>query len=143
MIQFTLSECGYCGGCHTGTCPRVKRITYHQNGTVASVEFHEPLSDPQGYPLGPVATRIATVPSHRSDELPRYIQIDRANYRVEVETLTGRELRDLPTPSIEDRYDLWRVNPSGPDELVLDGDVIDLRGGRFFSAPKTINTGAS
>ena len=34
------TPCAYCGGIHTGTCPRVKRIEYHPNGTVASVEFH-------------------------------------------------------------------------------------------------------
>lgn len=33
--------CGYCAGYHTGICPRVKRITYHGNGTVASVEFFD------------------------------------------------------------------------------------------------------
>jgi hypothetical protein len=48
------NACGYCGGFHSGTCPRVKSITYHQNGTVAKVEFHDPnaaLRDPQGWPI--------------------------------------------------------------------------------------------
>ena len=45
---------------------------------------------------------VERIPSHRSDELPRYIQIDRLNFRVDAETLTGRELRYLPTPPIHD-----------------------------------------
>jgi len=48
--------CGHCGNYHSGrTCPRVKRITYHQNGTIASVEYFDPTErDTQGYPLAAV-----------------------------------------------------------------------------------------
>ena len=86
-------------------------------------------------------SQVASVPSHRSDELPRYIQIDRLNFRVDVETLTGRELRDLPTPGLSNDYDLWHVVPACDDEIVRDDDVIDLRGGRFYSMPRIINAG--
>lgn len=52
-----MKQCGYCGSFHSGTCPRVKRITYHENGTVASVELFDPtVRDPQGWPL-PSETR--------------------------------------------------------------------------------------
>ena len=34
--------CPYCGMGHGGTCPRVKAIDYHENGTVKRVEFHDP-----------------------------------------------------------------------------------------------------
>lgn len=34
-----LPSCGYCGAFHNGTCPRIKRISYHPNGNVAEVEF--------------------------------------------------------------------------------------------------------
>jgi hypothetical protein len=34
--------CGYCGMGHIGTCPRVKAIEYHENGTLKRVEFHAP-----------------------------------------------------------------------------------------------------
>lgn len=34
--------CDYCGGHHLfTTCPRIKAIEYHQDGTVKRVEFHE------------------------------------------------------------------------------------------------------
>lgn len=35
-------KCGHCGGYHIGTCPRVKAVEYHPNGTVKRVEYHEP-----------------------------------------------------------------------------------------------------
>lgn len=59
MTNIQTNACGYCGGFHTGTCPHVKRITYHGNGTIESVEFHDPndvLRDPQGFPFGPIAS---------------------------------------------------------------------------------------
>lgn len=34
--------CSYCGLLHTGTCPRVKAIEYHDNGLIKRIEFHEP-----------------------------------------------------------------------------------------------------
>ncbi len=32
-------KCQYCGGLHTRTCPRVKRIVYRDNNVPAEVEF--------------------------------------------------------------------------------------------------------
>ena len=96
------------------------------------------LADEESEAKGALVERI---PSHHSDELPRYIQIDRLNFRVDAETLTGRELRYLPTPPIPDNYDLWKVGVMEPDRLVKAEDVIDLRGARFFSAPRFINAG--
>ena len=52
MTTFAQSPCGYCGAFHSTTCPRVKSIEYHQNGTVKRVEFHDSIvRDPQGWPL--------------------------------------------------------------------------------------------
>ena len=34
--------CEHCGYGHVGTCPKIKAIEYHQNGTVKRIEFHEP-----------------------------------------------------------------------------------------------------
>lgn len=31
--------CSHCGGRHTRACPRVKRMEFHPNGALASVEF--------------------------------------------------------------------------------------------------------
>lgn len=36
------SPCQHCGMTHYQTCPRIKAIEYHDNGTVKRVEFHEP-----------------------------------------------------------------------------------------------------
>jgi len=50
------NACGHCGGYHNGACPRIKRITYQENGMVASVEYFDPtVRDPQGWPLPTVA----------------------------------------------------------------------------------------
>lgn len=32
-------RCAHCGGTHARACPRVKRLAYHPNGTLAEVEF--------------------------------------------------------------------------------------------------------
>lgn len=34
-----MATCGWCGGYHSGTCPKVKAIEYHPDGTVKRVEF--------------------------------------------------------------------------------------------------------
>lgn len=38
--------CPHCGSFHTTTCPRIRAIEYHSDGTVKRVEFHslQPLS---------------------------------------------------------------------------------------------------
>jgi hypothetical protein len=33
------NRCSHCGGAHARACPRVKRMAYHPNGTLAEVEF--------------------------------------------------------------------------------------------------------
>jgi hypothetical protein len=38
--------CPYCGSRHLAKCPSVKAITYHQDGTVAHVEFFAPVDYP-------------------------------------------------------------------------------------------------
>jgi hypothetical protein len=34
-------DCVYCQRVHAGKCPLIKSISYHADGTIASVEFHE------------------------------------------------------------------------------------------------------
>lgn len=34
-----IPACTHCGGRHTRACPRVKRMSFHPNGSLASVEF--------------------------------------------------------------------------------------------------------
>lgn len=33
-------NCPHCGTSHDTTCPRIRAIEYHQDGTVKRVEFH-------------------------------------------------------------------------------------------------------
>jgi len=33
--------CPHCGIGHVGTCPRIKAIEYHENGTVRRIEFKD------------------------------------------------------------------------------------------------------
>ncbi len=35
-------NCPHCGMGHSGTCPRIRAIEYHPNGTVKRIEFHSP-----------------------------------------------------------------------------------------------------
>ncbi len=70
------------------------------------------------------------------------IKIDRNQYRVHQATLTGSELRKLPTPPIGPERDLFEVVPGGSDKKIEDGDVVKMRDGlRFFTAPALINPG--
>lgn len=41
--------CPHCGMIHDTTCPRIKAMEYHQDGTIRRVEFHSPAS----YPVEP------------------------------------------------------------------------------------------
>lgn len=34
-----LSTCQWCGCIHSGKCPQVKAIEYHENGTIKRIEF--------------------------------------------------------------------------------------------------------
>ena len=71
------------------------------------------------------------------------IKIDKENFHVESERMTGAELRQLPTPAIGPDRDLFLIKP-GPaeDERIADDQVVELKDGmHFFTAPSTINPG--
>jgi hypothetical protein len=71
------------------------------------------------------------------------IIIDRAEYKVPAETMTGAQLRQVPMPPIGPEFDLYEVVP-GPGEDVLLGDnqVIRLKNGmHFITAPRVITPG--
>ena len=36
----SVRACPYCGSFHTTLCPLIKRIEYHPNGTIKSVELY-------------------------------------------------------------------------------------------------------
>ncbi|MBO9521914.1 MAG: multiubiquitin domain-containing protein [Nocardioidaceae bacterium] len=72
------------------------------------------------------------------------IQIDREHFSVDVEALTGAQLRALPDPDIPESRDLFQVVPGGQDHKIAPGETVTLKSGmRFFSAPGQINPGSS
>jgi hypothetical protein len=71
------------------------------------------------------------------------IHIDREMFKVDQDTMTGAELRALPTPPIGQDRNLYRVVPGGQDVKVNDGDVVELKPGmHFVTAPKNVTPGA-
>jgi hypothetical protein len=36
-----LESCPWCDGSHTGRCPQVKALEYHENGQVKRVEYYD------------------------------------------------------------------------------------------------------
>jgi hypothetical protein len=70
------------------------------------------------------------------------IQIDRNQYEVHKERMTGRELRLVPPTPIGPDRDLFEVVPGGSDRKIADDTVVEIRNGlRFFTAPAQINPG--
>lgn len=51
--------CPHCGGIHQDrTCPRIKAVEYHPDGSIKRIEFHEPMIGFQlpGWANAPVPT---------------------------------------------------------------------------------------
>lgn len=72
-----------------------------------------------------------------------HIRIDRVQYTVIEEQLTGAELRNIPDPPIGADRDLFEVQPGKPDRQLSDTDLVNIHDGiRFFTAPSHINPGA-
>ena len=71
-----------------------------------------------------------------------HIQIDRVHYTVTKAVMTGAELRQVPTPPIDETRNLYEVRPGQTDRLIADSEVVEIRDGlRFFTAPRHINPG--
>lgn len=51
MTFSNTTHCSDCGLIHAGTCPRIKRITYYENGMRQSVEYWS-TSSPSTPPIG-------------------------------------------------------------------------------------------
>jgi len=78
-----------------------------------------------------------------NDEKSITVHIDRAEFKVTAESMTGAQLRDLPTPPIGPDRDLYLEVPGpGDDELIGDDQVVPLEDGmRLFTAPRAITPG--
>lgn len=71
-----------------------------------------------------------------------HIQIDRVEYHVTEEELTGAQLRSLPNPPIGPDRDLFEVIPGQADRKIVDTYVVEIvNGKRLFTAPAHINPG--
>lgn len=81
--------------------------------------------------------------SDKPDDDKRYtIQIDRAEYVLTQNRMTGADLRRVPTPPIPPDRDLFQIIPGRPDVKIEDDDRLLITDGlRFFTAPNTINPG--
>ena len=76
------------------------------------------------------------------DDKSYTIQIDRTEYVVKENRLTGTDLREIPTPPIPPDRDLFQIIPGRPDEKIENDDRVLITDGlRFFTAPNTINPG--
>lgn len=71
-----------------------------------------------------------------------HIQIDREHFAVDARSLTGAQLRQLPSPPIGPDRDLFEVVPGQPDRKIENGQLVEMHDGlRFFTAPAQINPG--
>ena len=72
------------------------------------------------------------------------IHIDRAEFKVMAESMTGADLRNLPTPAIGQDRDLFLQIPGpGDDRLIGDSEVVNLKDGmHFFTTPRVITPGS-
>jgi hypothetical protein len=74
---------------------------------------------------------------------PFPIHIDRQMFPVTETSMTGAQLRALPTPPIGADRVLKRVVPGGQDVTVGDNEVVELHQGmHFVTAPKNVTPGA-
>ena len=72
-----------------------------------------------------------------------HIQIDRTHFTTTSTSLTGTELRNLPSPPISSDRELYVIRPGETDLPVGDTDPVAMRDGlRFFTAPREINPGS-
>ena len=70
------------------------------------------------------------------------IRIDRTDYTVTQEKLSGAELRRVPVTPVPPDRDLYQVVPGHDDLKIKDDDTVQMSDGlRFFTAPNTINPG--
>lgn len=71
------------------------------------------------------------------------IHIDRAQFKVPSDSMTGAQIRLLPTPPVSGDRDLWLEAKGGqPDRLIADADIVPMENGlHFFTAPREITPG--
>jgi hypothetical protein len=73
---------------------------------------------------------------------PFPIHIDRDMFKVDVDQMTGDQLRALPTPPIGADRDLYQEVPGGDDVLVADDQMVELHQGMHFVTAPHVNPGS-
>ena len=66
--------------------------------------------------------------SSRRHEVTFHIRIDRQEYEVHKEVMTGLELRHVPHPPIGPDRDLFEVVPGGSDRKISDEEDVRIQG---------------
>jgi hypothetical protein len=70
------------------------------------------------------------------------IFIDKTKFEVTSSSLTGAQLRNLPSPPVPEDRDLYLEVPGGEDKPIEPQDTLALKEGmHFFTVPKHINPG--
>ena len=86
---------------------------------------------------------MATSGSSADHDKDIVIHIDKKQFRVENSTMTGAQLRALPSPPIGSERDLYEEVPAGEDVLIGDDQPVELKSGmHFFTTPHSITPGA-
>lgn len=71
--------------------------------------------------------------------------IDRSGFSLDCagNGLTGAEIRNIPSPSISEDYDLWLQTPEGRNDALITANLtVPIRAGtRFFTVPRSIRAG--
>ena len=49
-----MEACPHCGMIHSTTCPRIRKIEYHADGTTKAIEFHGPTPLVAAAPAQPI-----------------------------------------------------------------------------------------
>ena len=73
---------------------------------------------------------------------PFPIHIDKTMFMVDVDEMTGAQLRDLPKPPISADRDLYQVVPAGDDILVTNSMTVQLHQGMHFVTAPHVNPGS-
>jgi Multiubiquitin len=80
--------------------------------------------------------------SEQAKHEPFPIIIDRKEYKVDQQEMTGAQLRQVPTPPISEDYDLYQEIPGDEDKLIADDETVELKPGmHFHSVEKHITPG--
>jgi len=74
---------------------------------------------------------------------PFPIHIDRDMFKVDVDQMTGAQLRALPTPPIGGDRDLYQEVPGSDDLPVANSQIVDLKPGTHFVTAPHVNPGSS